>query len=73
MKNLHTMSVPELSVAQRDLGVLVREIADTCPEAARLVTDLMGLVAQELHARAFGGGAEARAHAARHHRERTGH
>ena len=71
--NLYQMSVEELGRAQHDLGALAVDVAPEHPEAARVILDAMGLVAQELHARAFGGGAEARAHAARHHRERTGH
>jgi len=71
--NIHAMTTEQLQAASRDLGALVDDIMAEYPEAARVVVDAMGMVAEELCARAFGGGPEAREYAAKLRRRRSGH
>ncbi len=73
MKNIRSMSVPELSKATHDLSALALEIAGEHREAALAILDLGSMVQEELLARSFGGDEPARAHARRVYRARGAH
>jgi hypothetical protein len=73
MQHVPTMTVPELSKAAHDVAALAVEIAADHREAALALLDLGDTIQEELLARAFGGGAQAREHARKVFRERAAH
>ena len=63
---LHRLSAEELAIAAQALAKLAVEVSAVDAATGAVLLDAADLALAELHARAFGGGAEARKLAERH-------